>query len=526
MGKEFLAMGMKTKREKMTNANEAYDKLVAMMRETAVLGSCSSVLSWDRQTCMPRAGGAHRAEQLTLLAGLAHERATATEIDDLLSACEESELVSDPLSVAAVNVREWRHDYAKRTKLPKDLVKALTKTTSLAHEHWVAARAENDFPRFAPWLGKIVTLVREKAAAYGGDSLYDALLDDFEPGETTENVQRLFGELRAGLVPLIAAAAESTSQPQAEILTRDFPVDRQKLFSKMAVGVCGYSHDWGRIDEVVHPFCTSIGPGDTRITTRYNPKFFNESLFGCLHEMGHALYCTGHDPAYFGSPMGNPTGLAIHESQSRMWENFVGRSRAYWQYLYPQAQGMFPEALGEVAPDDFYKAINRIAPTFIRVEADEATYNLHVVLRFELEQALIAGDLAVADVPAAWNEKFKELLGLEVPDDTRGCLQDTHWSSGMLGYFPTYALGNIYAAQIFAQVKKDIPDLEEGFMRGEFAPLLTWLRENIHRQGRRYRGAALIKKLTGSELSVTPLVEHLRHKLTLVYGLDVAGQPA
>jgi carboxypeptidase Taq len=296
-------------------------------------------------------------------------------------------------------------------------------------------------------------------------------------------------------------------------------VDRQEAFGRAAAAAIGFDFEGGRLDVTTHPFCSGIGPGDTRLTTRYNPRDLGDALFSILHEAGHGIYDQGLDPAHFGTPMGQAVSLGIHESQSRMWENFVGRSRAFWEHFFPQARQAFPEALGGVSLDGFYLAINDVRPSFIRVDADEATYNLHIMLRFELEQALIAGKLQALDVPAAWNETFKRYLGLDVPDDARGCLQDTHWSGGAIGYFPTYTLGNLYAAQFFAQALADLRDLDAQFRRGDFAPLKEWLNAKIHRRGKRYRAAELVVAVTGKPLSHQPLMDYLKNKYAPLYGI-------
>ncbi len=503
----------------MTQSREAYERLIARSREVCLLGSCASVLGWDRETYMPERGTEHRAAQLALLSGMIHERFTAPEVGEWLQACEASERVQDPLSDEAVNVREIRREYDKQVKLPKRLVEELARTTTLAHSAWVEAREKSDFKTFQPWLEKIVALKQEEADCYGYEAVrYDALLDDYEPGETTANLRPLFEGLKRDLAPLVQEIISAPRQPDASILQRDYPVDRQRLFGEMAAAAFGFDFSAGRLDTVVHPFCTGIGPGDTRITTRFNPRFFNEAFFGILHECGHGLYEQGLEPEHYGTPRGREISLGIHESQSRMWENLVGRSLPFWEHFFPKAKGIFHRALGDVSLEAFVHAVNEVRPSYVRVEADEATYNLHIVLRFELERALIAGDLVVRDVPAAWNEEFQKLFGIALPDDRRGCLQDTHWSSGGVGYFPTYCLGNLYAAQFFEQARRDIPQLESGFARGEFQPLLQWLRENIHRHGMRYRAGELVEKVTGKPLGTQALLHHLRQKYGPMYG--------
>lgn len=496
---------------------EAYAELIGRMRELALLESCGSLLHWDQQTYMPPKGAGHRAEQFGTLAGLVHRQFVAPEVGDLLAEAEARE-VADPLAPEAVNLRELRRDYDRARRLPEALVKALAETGALAQEVWVAARRERDFPRFRPWLEKIVALKREQAEALGyADAPYDALVEDYEPGETARHLERLLRDLRDALVPLVAAIADSGKVPDRSILDRPYPVEAQRAFGITAAQAMGFDFQAGRLDVSTHPFCSGIGPGDTRMTTRFNARDLGDALFGVLHEGGHGLYDQGLPAEHFGTPMGAAVSLGIHESQSRLWENFVGRSRPFWEHFYPAARAAFPEALNAVALDAFLLAINDVRPSCIRVDADEATYNLHILLRFELEQALIRGDLAPGDVPGAWNERMQRYLGITPPDDAQGCLQDIHWSSGGIGYFPTYTLGNMYAAQFFAQARADLGDVEGQLRRGELGPLRIWLLEKVHRQGKRYRAGELVRAVTGRALSSEPLLEHLRTKYAEYY---------
>jgi len=503
------------------SAREMYDELVRELQQTALLGSCASVLGWDEQTYMPPGGAEHRSNQLGLLAGLTHDRATSPRIGELLDALEQSELTRDPDSPEAVNIREARRDYDRATKLPRRLVEDLSRVSTLAQQAWVEARKQSNFSHFLPWLEKIVPLKREEAAAIGyGDGIpYDALLDDYEPGATAADIQRLFTPLRDELVKLVAAIADSGKHPELEILQRLYPVEAQRSFSRHASRLIGFDYLEGRLDEAAHPFCAGVGPGDTRLTTRYDPHHFPGAFFGTLHESGHGIYDQGLLKEAFGLGMGQATSLGIHESQSRLWENFVGRSQAFWNYFYPQAQAVFPEALANVPQRAFYWAINDVRPSFIRVEADEVTYNLHIMLRFELEQPLIAGDLKPADVPGVWNETFTRYFGITPPNDAQGCLQDIHWSGGGIGYFPTYCLGNMYAAQFFETARKDLGNLDEQISRGEFMPLKEWLNEKIHRRGKQYRAQRLVEVVTGRPLSHEPLVAHLKSKFGELYGV-------
>jgi carboxypeptidase Taq len=497
----------------------AYEELLRRVREAAVLGSCAGLLGWDERTYMPRAGAAHRGEQMALLARLGHEMVADPRIGELLTAVEASDLVRDPESDAAVNAREIRRGYNRATKLPKELVEELARVTTQAQSVWDDARRASDFERFRPWLEKIVGLKRQEATAVGyQDHPYDALLDEYEPGARTVELRRLFADLAADLVPLVEKIVDSGKKPDRDLLIRDFPVDRQEKFAQSAAAAFGFDFAAGRLDVTTHPFCSGIGPGDIRLTTRYNPRFFNEAFFGVLHETGHGIYEQSLPADHFGTPLGSATSLGIHESQSRLWENQVGRSRPFWEHFLPEARNSFP-SLDGVSLDQWIFAINDVKPSLIRVEADEATYNLHIILRFEMEQALISGDLPPADVPAAWNEKLRTMLGLTSPDDSRGCLQDIHWSFGGIGYFPTYTLGNLYAAQLMAAARRDLADLDAQFRRGEFAPLRGWLTEKVHRHGQRYRANDLCRRATGEPLDHKSFIAYLRAKYEPLYGL-------
>ncbi len=508
----------------MTTPQQAYQGLLAISKEIATLNSIGSLLSWDRETYMPHQGANTRAEQSAYLSGQGHRLLTAPRVGELLSAAEvlPGDWGTDPYSDERVNLREWRHEYDRATKIPTELIEEMSRTAVLAQSAWAEARRKSEFALFQPLLTKLIDLTRQSADHIGyTETPYDALLDEYEPGETTANVKQIFGALREELVPLVQAVVASPHQPRIDILNRDYPLDRQKLFGEGAAAALGYDLMGGRLDTVIHPFCIGIGPGDVRITTRYTQHFFNEGFFGILHEVGHGLYEQGLPAAAFGTPLGDAVGMGIHESQSRLWENFVGRGLPFWRHFFPRAQQAYPAALGDIALQDFYFAINAVSPTFIRVEADEVTYNLHIMLRFEIEQAIISGELPVSDIPAAWNELFEKYVGLKVPNDSLGCLQDVHWSFGGFGYFPTYALGTLHAAQIFDAALKALPDLENSFAMGDFSALLGWLRTNIHHQGRRYRSRELIERLTGQPPSHRPLMDYLRRKFGELYQIDV-----
>lgn len=506
----------------MTTATaSAYDQLTAHLHQAALYKSVGMLLSWDQETKMPPKAAAYRADQLAAMSKLAHERATDPALGDLISACEEdAEITGD--AVRGANVREARRDFDRATKLPTQLVVEMSETSSRAMTAWKEARSKSEFSTFQPWLEKQVALNRRKAECYGvpeGGELYDALLEDYEPGMRTEQVKSLFGPLRERLTPLIAAVAQKPAvKNAAEGIA--CPIPTQKKFLERVAGAIGYDLDAGRIDPTTHPFCETMGPRDVRLTTRYDENNFLDALQTTLHEAGHGMYEQGLDTErYFGEPRAEAVSLGIHESQSRMWENQVGRSEAFWSWCLPVAKGVFGPSLGGVTLEAIHRSANIVKPHFIRVESDEATYNLHIMLRFDVERLMLSGELAVKDVPAWWNARMKADLGLDVREDRLGCLQDVHWSMGAIGYFPTYTLGNLYCAQLWAKVNEVMPDLDAQIARGEFAPLLGWLRKNVHQPGRTYMPQELCKRVTGQALSHEPLCDYLEAKLTRIYGL-------
>ena len=504
----------------MSDYDATYQLLCEKAKEASMLATIQELLEWDERTKMPPAGSVYRADQAAYLAGLIHQKQTAPVIGDWLEQLGESPLASDPHSDTGTVIRQLRRDYDKKTKLPQSLVEELTRTAVAGQQVWADARRDNDFTSFQPLLEKTVDLKRQEAAALGFDTTpYDPLLDDYEPGESTANVTRVLRDLRDALIPLVQAIAGSSQRPDVSIISRKYPIAAQKQFGAQVVAAIGFDLRAGRIDETDHPFMVGLGPGDVRLTTRYDEHDFCDGLFSTLHEAGHGIYDQGLPREYFGLPTGEDVSMAIHESQSRMWENQVGRSLSFWEHFYPQAQSAFADPLGDVDLRAFYGAINDVRPSLIRVDADEVTYNLHILIRFELEQALLEDRLQVADLPAAWNEKYQAFLGIEPTNDADGVLQDVHWSAGLFGYFPTYALGNLYSAQFFAQAARDLGDLDAQFCQGEFSLLREWLRKHIHAQGRRYTPAELAERVTGSPLSHQPLMDHLGQKYGELYAL-------
>ncbi|CAG0993168.1 carboxypeptidase Taq [Phycisphaerales bacterium] len=504
----------------------AYNELSQNLRQAALLDSVSQLAQWDQETYMPEKAAASRAEAVSMLATIIHERRTSPRIGELLAACENNGAMSDP-SVSA-SVREVRRDYDHHTKLPKELVAELARVGSEAQDVWKKARAKSDFAMFRPWLEKMVGLQRRKAECLGfkeGGEPYDALLDLYEPDATAREVEAIFTPLRARLAELIARVRKSKVRVSTKCLEAKLEASDQHAFGLAVIEAMGFDLAAGRLDTTTHPFCSGFAPGDTRLTTRYREEHFTDALYGTMHEAGHGLYEQGLPKAgkdgkpsdRYGTPLAESVSLGIHESQSRMWENFVGRSKAFWKWALPKSRKYFGKALQKWDADDFFAAVNTVSPSFIRVEADETTYNLHVMVRFELERAIIRGDLAVKDIPGEWNKRYKEYLGVDVPDDRRGCLQDVHWAFGLFGYFPTYTLGNLYAAQFWEKINEAIPDLNKQIAKGKFGALKEWLNTNIHSHGRRYTAGDLCARVTGKPLSADPLLRHLTGKAEKVY---------
>lgn len=490
------------------------------LRETAAWESIAAVLGWDERTMLPPGGAEYRAEQLTLLAGMLHRRHTDPRLGGWLEQLADSPWVADPTSDRGATILRTAREFKKQSKLPQSLVEELARCQVIGQRAWSEARQKDDFAAFLPHLERMVALKRQQAEAVGYDAVpYDALLDDYEPEATTAEVRATLAGLRDALIPLVQAIAASSASPSSEILHRDFPVPAQRAFGEAAARAIGFSFDHGRLDVTDHPFCQSVGPGDCRITTRYEPRFFSSAFFGTLHEAGHGMYEQGLRDDQYGLPPGKATSLGIHESQSRMWENQVGRSLAFWEHFFPQAQQTFPAALKDVSLADFHFAVNQVRPSLIRVEADEATYNLHIIVRFELEQELIDGRLQAADLPAAWRERYEKYLQITPPNDADGVLQDIHWSAGLFGYFPTYALGNLYAAQFYQAAESALGSLPALFREGEFAPLREFLRTEIHHRGQCETAAQLVTRITGSPLSHQPLIGQLTAKLGPLYQL-------
>lgn len=480
------------------------------------------VLEWDQETYMPPGGVQGRAEQLSTLLKLAHVRFISDEVGRLLEDLEEEYADAPFESDEASIIRVTRRDYDQDRKLAPELVAETAHAGSVARPLWEKARSQADFSIFASALEKNVELSRRIADALGyEDRPYDALLDRSEPGMTTSELAAIFDEIKQAVVPLIADISRHAGAVDDSVLFRGFDPDLQLSYALELVKRLGYDLDRGRQDLSTHPFSEGIDPGDVRITTRVSRDFFNECLFGSIHESGHAMYSQGIGAGIDRTPLWNGASPGIHESQSRFWENLVGRSLPFWRHFYPSLQSLFPEPLRGVDAEAFYRAVNKSYPSFIRVEADEVTYNMHILLRFELETELLEAKLAIKDVPEAWNARFKSYLGLDVPNDRDGVLQDIHWSfGGGFGIFPGYTIGNLVSAQLMEKVRAHITDLDAQIEQGHFATLLGWLRKNVHAHGRKFTPNELLERATGKPLTAKPWIAYVRKKFGALYGLS------
>jgi carboxypeptidase Taq len=491
------------------------------LAEVEDLGRAARVLGWDQQTMMPPAGAPARAEQLATLDRIAHERFTSPEIGRLLEELRPYEESLDPASVDASLVRVTRRDYEKAVRVPPELSADIARSASLAQQAWIEARAASDFERFRPHLERNLELKNRYVECFEpSGERYDVLLDDFEHGTTTVEVRELFARIKERLVPLIAAVGESGRPVDTGLLRGAFPVERQHEFERSVLARFGYDEESWRMDPAAHPFATNFSSRDIRLTTRHYDDNLT-GLFASMHECGHGLYEFGSDSELDRTPLAGGVSLGLHESQSRLWENLVGRSRAFWRRFYPDLQALFPDELRPEDGEEFYRAVNCVRPSLIRVDADEVTYGLHVILRFELEQELVDGRLALADLPDAWNERMLQYLGVEVPSDADGVLQDIHWSGGIFGYFPTYLLGSVMSVQIWEAAGQAIPDLEGQIEAGEFDALREWLRENLHRYGRMFTPKETLARVVGGPIDPEPYLTYLERKVEDVYGLAV-----
>ena len=488
----------------------AYKKLLKRARQVALLASINDTLGWDEETCLPPKALDHRAEQMAHLSGAAHRLFTAGGVGGWISECEQHGFAPD--SDEAANIREWRRDYDRKTKIPARLVEKFARIRSHAREAWGEARKQSKFKLFKPHFAKLLDLHLQFADLWGyTGSPYNAHLDQYEPGARAEDLTALFARLRPEIVSILGPAAERSTATPRSLLHGNYPIAAQQSFNREVAAAMGFDFGAGRIDTTTHPFCSGLGPNDCRLTTRYNEQDFTQSLYGIMHEAGHGLYDQGLPKEHFGTPLGCAVSLGIHESQSRLWENHVGRDAAFWAHWHPCACEYFP-GLKRLTPEQVTGAVNHVEPSFIRVEADQVTYDLHIILRFEIEMKLIGRQIGVADVPAYWNEQFEKMFGLKVTNDANGCLQDIHWSIGMMGYFPTYSLGNLNAAQLMRHARATNPTLDSALARGDYAPLLQWLRASVHAHGQRHHPQELMRLATGEPTEARAHLDCLRKK--------------
>lgn len=492
--------------------------LKARLFDVNALRSAISMMEWDQQTYMPKGGADARAEHVGILSRMAHETFVADETRRLLErAGPEAESEDDRAMIRVVT-----RDLDLATKIPTALVEEKSKLAAKAHEEWVQARAENDFKSFAPTLARMFEIARQEAGYLGyKDHIYDALLDQYEEGAAAADARRMFEDLKEPTVRLVREIKERGASVDDSALHGDWPDEKQRAFTEKLAKAVGFDFHRGRQDTAPHPFCSGWSVGDIRLTTRFKP-FIGSAIFGTLHESGHGMYEQGSPYEWDRTPLAGGVSLGLHESQSRLWENIVGRSRAFWERYLPDLQGVFPELAG-INLDHFYRAVNKVEPSFIRVEADEVTYNLHVLVRFELECDLLTGALKIPDLPEAWNAKYTEYLGVTPKTDSEGCLQDVHWSQGSIGYFPTYSMGNLLSYQIWNALRRDLGDTDGLIRSGEFEPILGWLKDKIYSQGRKYTPKDLVQRVTGKPMGADDYVTGLHAKYREIYGLEPVG---
>lgn len=512
---KWLLSSIKTMRKE-----ELFEKFKEELVEMTHLRAAAAVLSWDQEVFMPKKGIDLRARTISNMVGLLHQKFTSRDFEKLLLGVKklaDGGKLDDEESCIFKEI--WR-EFEREKKLPVKFVKELSHACSKSQNVWAQARQKNDFKIFLPYLKKIVELKRKEAELVGyKKNPYDALLDTYEPYMTTEEVAQIFEELKKFLVPFIKKIKKSKVRINPEILRGKFPIQKQINFNAYVAKEMGFDFEAGRMDESTHPFTTTFNAQDVRITTRYHEDNLLYSIMSTVHESGHAIYEQGIPVEKFGTPLGEPISFGIHESQSRIWENIVGRGKPFWEYFYPYLQKKFPKPFSKIKLVDFYKTINSVQSSLIRTEADEVTYNLHIIMRFEIEKELLDGSIEAEDLPKIWNNKVKEYFGIKVPSDALGVLQDVHWSGGSIGYFPTYALGNLYSAQFWAAAKRDMPDLEEKIAKGQFFHFKEWLKKNIHIHGKLYSAEEMAKKVTGEKLNSQYFIDYIKNKYREIYKL-------
>ena len=497
------------------NTQDQYNEYVTLMQKAADIGNAAAVLEWDQETYMPPKGADKRGRQLATLAAQAHDILTSERLELLLNVLSIDTNLSD---TQQANVRLSLKDFNKNKKLPSSFVESLSRQSSECFNAWIEARQKNDYSVFAPSLAKMIALKQQQATLYGYEGHpYDALLDDYEPGASVAMLDPVFEKIKQQMPPLLAKI-KAGQQVSNDCFHKEYPKQQQWDFSEEVLRKMGYDFDAGRQDYAEHPFTTSFSGSDVRITTRVDEHNYASLLWSTIHEGGHALYEQGLPDEQYGLPLGSAASLGIHESQSRLWENCVGRGLNTWQYFFPVLQTYFPQQLKDVSVTDFFKAMNRVEPSLIRTEADEVTYHFHVLIRYEIEKGLMENKIDPKDLPSVWNNMYEKYLGITPPDDVKGILQDVHWSHGSFGYFPTYSLGSFYAAQFFAKAHEDLQGLDAKLAIGEFEPLLHWLRDKIHRYGRRYTSEELCEKVTGNKLDTEYFMRYITNKYAAVYG--------
>lgn len=510
---------MATNLQQKEDMDQKFQKLKQHLVRINNLGQIRSILDWDQQVYMPSAGTEERADQISLISEYHHRLSTSDELgkllDELQPVVQEMDIDSDDRALVTVAKR----NFDRLTKIPEKVIVEFTRAITSAHSAWETAKSNNDFPIFEPHLEKIVDLVHTVADCFQPyDHIYDVLMDDYEPGLKTKDLKDIFANLRTEQVELIK---EISQMPQIDdsFLKQNFPDQKQWDFGMMVAEKFGIPWTRSRQDRSTHPFTTSFGQNDVRFTTHINERHPKSSIFSTMHESGHALYDLGFNPSFRGTPLSSGASSGFHESQSRMWENVIGRSKEFWIYFYPIFQSTFPSQLGNITLDSFYKAINKVEPSFIRIEADEATYNLHIMVRFEIETSLFEGKVKVNQLPELWNTLMKEYLGVTPPNNSSGVLQDIHWSWGMFGHFPTYTIGNLVSIQLWEKLIQDLPDSYDKIMKGDFSKILKWLRMNVHQFGAKYQPQDLIQKVTGSPMDPKPYINYLNKKYKDIYGL-------
>ncbi|MFD0670289.1 carboxypeptidase M32 [Cohnella sp. GCM10027633] len=504
-----------------TQNDDALTKFKALTGKIKQFDELLGVVYWDMRTGAPRKGIAQRSEAVGALSAESFKLATSAEMGELLAELTNPEQLAKLGEIDRRLVTETNKDYERNRRIPPELYRKYVVLTSQAESEWEVAKENNDFEGFVPYLEQIVDYNRKFIELWGRkDTPYDTLLDMYEPGLTTVELDRLFGELRARLVPLAEAIAKSEHQPDTSFLEGTFDKEAQKRFSKLILKEMGYDFDAGRLDESAHPFATGLSTGDVRITTRYLPNDVTSALFGTIHEGGHALYEQNIMPELAGTPLSTGTSMGIHESQSRLWENMVGRSLGFWQRYLPDLRAQFPGLLDDVTPEQFYRGINVVQPSLIRIEADELTYNLHIMIRYEIEKMLFNEGLNPRDLPEVWNRKYEEALGVKPANDAEGVLQDVHWSGGAFGYFPSYSLGNMYGAQMIATARKQLPELDAQIAAGNLLPLKEWLTERVYKYGKLLDPSEIIEQISGKPLESTHLCDYLEQKYKDIYKLD------